>query len=102
MTANNCGLRIADYGLRCIATIQPFQFQIVTGRFHLKSVLRTGLSANSGRILKSAIESCSGCCLFAVFLVEALDAASGVNQFLLAREEWMASRADFNVNLFLG
>ena len=35
-----------------------------------------------------------------VFLREAFDAAGGVNQLLLAGEEWVAIGADFDVELF--
>ena len=38
---------------------------------------------------------------FGVFAAEALDAAGGVDQLLLAGEEWMAARADFNADVAL-
>lgn len=39
--------------------------------------------------------------LLAVTLVEAINASGGVNQLLLAREEWVAIRADFDVQVVL-
>ena len=39
--------------------------------------------------------------IFAVFLLETLDSACGIDEFLLARIERMAHRANFRVN-FLG
>jgi len=39
---------------------------------------------------------------FFVFLLEAVDAAGGIHQFLFAGEERMASRADFEIDLFVG
>jgi len=44
----------------------------------------------------SRFDFCGG---VGVLLGEALDAAGGVNQFLLAGEEGVAARADFNVQL---
>jgi hypothetical protein len=38
---------------------------------------------------------------FGVLAAEALDASGGVHELLLAGEKWMASRADFNVNVAL-
>ncbi len=38
--------------------------------------------------------------LFAITLVKAINATGGVHQFLLAREERVALRADFHVKLF--
>ena len=37
--------------------------------------------------------------LFAVALIEAIDASRSINQLLLAGEKWMTSRADFNVQI---
>src|SRR5271170_832596 len=39
------------------------------------------------------------CCGFVgIFLLESLDAAGRINQLLLAREEWVALRADFDAD----
>lgn len=38
--------------------------------------------------------------LLAISLVETVNAPRRIYQFLLAREEWMAFRADFNVQVF--
>jgi hypothetical protein len=38
---------------------------------------------------------------FGVFAAEAFDASCGVDQFLLAGEEWVASGADFDVDVSL-
>ena len=58
--------------------------------FHSRSAIRYPQSGGSLLVLP------------AVFLLESLDAARGVNQLLFAGEERMAVRADFNVNVFLG
>lgn len=42
------------------------------------------------------------CLIETVPFVEAIDTACGVNQFLLAREERVAGRADFNADVLRG
>jgi len=59
-------------------------------RLHSRSAIRDPQSGGSLLVL------------FRVFLIETLDTTSSVNQLLLAGEERMAVRADFNVNVFLG
>ena len=42
-------------------------------------------------------------CFLAITLVEAIDASSGIDEFLFTREERVASRTDFDVQVtFLG
>jgi hypothetical protein len=44
-----------------------------------------------------------GCGFLTIAFVEAIDASCGVDQLLLARKKWVASRTNFNVQVtFLG
>lgn len=86
-----CRLRILV--LQCLYSASYQYRSAVRNSKSETTVLRFSSDPGSGRRLLFSLT---------VFFLEAFDTASRINQLLLAGEERMTTRADFDVDLFLG